>query len=93
MDLIGSNIEEEGRRAGLAVDLELDCGVEAEEGEAFGGVEEDARRDGEWKGHSVLEAGTRAIDNRCHCCCRRLGGSSPQSSAHEGHRMTLALKC
>jgi hypothetical protein len=41
----------------------------------------------------VLEAGTRAIDNRCHCCCRRLGGSSPQSSAHEGHRMTLALKC
>lgn len=46
MDLVGRDVEEEGRRAGRIVDVELDGGVEAEESGSLGAVQEDAECDG-----------------------------------------------
>lgn len=50
------NVEEEGRRAGLRLDLELDGGVETEEGNMPGAVEKDAECDGDfgWRSERIV---------------------------------------
>lgn len=44
-NLVGKYVQEEGRRPGLCIDAELHGCMKAEEGKAFGRVEENAERD------------------------------------------------